>query len=182
MKHLSILALVLASCASPEGLQTEIEKPVAVMSERCKSCGTEHHYASSFDAQDYALIAGFCDAFKLKREVYWKAPRHSCSSKLATEFPWETLRDKMPDLKRETYQSFLQRNEPVPMHRGSENMAAQHGITIKRSGSGLQHFSRGGFSKDGKQALIDAGDGIIYLFEYLGQTWQQVDKVVIWIS
>jgi len=185
MKNVSILALFLglASCAT-NGVENSARANEAT-SVICSSCGSIHHYAATFDDLDYALIAGFCDEFQLKRQVFWRAPHGptpGCSSTYASDLSWDYLRENMPRLRRDTFESFQKRNRPIPTHEGLSALADRHGIAVIHDQSDAWQLTRGGFSASRQQALIYSGRGFIHLFERRDGTWRQVDSAVLWIS
>ena len=188
MKFIVVIALFVGviSCATDDqsGRTGKQAGLIPTGTEKCQSCGVIHQYASTFDDLDYSLIAGFCDEFGLKRQIYWKAPHGpnpACSATYDSDLSWEYLHSEMPKLKRDTFDSFRQRNRPIPTHRGTEDLAEGYGVSIVEDFQGAYQLSRGGFSGNQQQALIYNGSGMIYLFQRSGNKWQQIDSCVLWI-
>lgn len=179
------LSLGLVSCAAPRHSPgSKPEASSAALKAKCESCGAVLQYAGTFDELDYSLIASFCDGYKLQKRVFWKAPHGptpSCSSTYDSDPRWEYLHGEMPALRRDTFESFKQRNTPLPAHQGSEDAAARHGIVIVRDDSDTCRLTRGGFSASRQQALIYSGGGVMHLFERKGDQWQEADRCVLWI-
>jgi|GEM_PF-5225936 len=106
-----------------------------VLSSRCKSCGTVQEYAPTFDELDYALIRDVCAEFSIERDVYWRAPNGpspGCSSTYEADLSWDYLYEEMPQLKRDTFDSFQARNRATPTHHGLKKVAAKYGIKLTR--------------------------------------------------
>ncbi|MFD2158111.1 hypothetical protein ACFSW8_04280 [Rubritalea tangerina] len=184
---LSILLLGVVSCATTKHADDNKEHSdlTTTQAEKCKSCGTIHRYSATFDRMDYSLIADFCDAFSLKRQAFWKAPHGptpACSSNYDSDLCWDYLHEQMPELRRDTYDSFKRRNSPIPTHLGNEDLAAEYGITIVQGSTYAYRLSRAGFSGKQQQALIYSGSGVIHLFQRKDNKWQQIDSCVLWIS
>jgi hypothetical protein len=159
--------------------------PTATKGEKCQSCGAFHRYAATFDELDYSLIADFCDGFNLRKQVLMKAPHGptpACSSTYDSNLSWDYLHKQIPELRRETFDSFKRRNNPIPIHESSEALAVQYGIDIVQDSADANQLSRGGFSGDREQALIYSGRGVIHLFQRKGAKWEEVDSCVLWIS
>jgi hypothetical protein len=179
------LGFVSCSTIANQPAPKERKKPAGELREKCRTCGTIHEYAASFDDSDYALIADFCDGFRVKKQVSYRAPHGpnpSCSSTYAANLPWDYLRKEMPALRRDTFESFKRRNTPIPTHEGSEDIAKRRGISIVHSPADAYDLTRAGFSGNRQQALIYSGGGVMYLLERKGTKWRHADSCVLWIS
>jgi hypothetical protein len=191
--HILTLVLLISSCASHDGTRehNRTANDQRGFTEQCPSCGVKHTYQYSFDERDYRLIADFCSMYEGDgdRAVSWKAPHAaspSCSSSYSTDLSWAFLHREMPHLERSTFDDFLQRNDPIPAHKIYRWRDSQGGVVRVIHGdpsrSRARWLSRGGFSNDGKQALIYGGGGVIHLFCLKNGKWFQIDTATLWRS
>lgn len=145
-------------------------------------------FGFTFDDDDYELIADLAAALQVAPRVHWRAPtgpNPSCSSTYSKDISFEYIKEGMPSLRRETFEDFLRRNNPVPVHRLPEwrsDNGKQVTVEFRKSrASNVQYLSRGGFSRDGEQAMIyDGGSGLIYLLKRSSDRWHVKGKAVMW--
>lgn len=153
--------------------------------------GSRFTYGYTFDDRDYELISDLAESFHTRPRVFWQAPPGPDGSSSVTylrDQDFDFLHKEMPSLRRDTFDSFVHRNSPIPAHR-LLRWQSQQGKTVTvdiRASDPVKvmHLSRAGFSRDGNQALIYQGGGAggIYLFERRGDTWYFSKMTVLWLS
>ncbi|MHA3772956.1 hypothetical protein ACXR0O_15585 [Verrucomicrobiota bacterium sgz303538] len=147
-------------------------------------------FGFTFDDDDYELIADLAAALQVASKVHWRAPtgpNASCSSTYSKDLSLEYIKAEMPSLRRETFEDFLRRNNPIPAHRlpkWRSDSGKQVTVKFRESpASNVRYLSRGGFSRDGEQAMIYNGEsGFIYLLQRSSDGWHVEGKVVLWIT
>jgi hypothetical protein len=91
----------------------------------------------------------------------------------------------MPNLKDETYASFLDRNKCIAVHnikqfKDANGRLVQVVDKMKKEQSPSQ-FSRAGFSKDGSQVLI-FNRQVFLLYQKVGGELTETGRCVMWVS
>lgn len=167
-----LLCLVVGAGCTHSSSNRKVSQRVD-FSESCRSCGQVHRYAYSYSGEDYDF---FSEAYPKVEAFYWKAPHGptpACSSRFE-DLSYSVLKEELPDLKRETFQSFLRRNEVIAVHLPEKCPVA----VSENDGFSV---SRPGFDSGKTQAL--ACDGRFWvLFELRNGKWKEIDGFMQWIS
>lgn len=180
-----LVVTVLSSCSlnSTSIVSNESNISEEMYINTCKSCGQVHKYLVTFDDLDYSLIAKHCDDFGIERKAYWIAPQGpepSCDSSYDA-LAWSYLKEELPSLRRDTFESFKRRNTPIPMHKETSSIASNFGIKIVKRDGDARRFARGGFSENKKQALLYSGGGVLYMYEFKDNAWKEVKRAILWM-
>jgi len=160
-----------------------------IWEEVCPSCHNVQEYGYTFDTNDYAFLAYLASSNSGgEKSVLRKAPHGpypSCESRYRKDAHYSALKEEMPDLRRDTFESFLLRNDVVAVHKVDQLVTSSWDlVTIVESESGDRfawRLSRVGFSADGSQALIYTGQ-VFLLFAKEEGGWRQTGRCLMWIS
>ena len=181
---------ILCAVLSVGGLAFAGAAPVTnEWTETCSSNGkTTFHYAYTFDADDYAILAvllkGRTDGVTYLPARAPHGPTPACDSHYSTnDLPF--LKKKMPQLQDETYSSFLERNRRIAVHE-VKTFKDVDGVPIrildkKPDGHSLGRRSRAGFNRDKTQVLIFTGQ-LFFLYEKKGNEMKEIGRCAMWIS
>ena len=166
--------ILLLSCSSSHYSKGEATDDSAEsFTEICKRCKkTVHKFSYSWTKKDYEfLTAVFPDeTFRIKSPY---GPHPTCESTYERDLSFKYLKEEMPLLKKETFESFLKKNKSIAVHSSGN-------LPIKTSKENGLKLSRPGFSTDSKQVLICDGKGIgLYIFKQ--GKWELEGSVILWI-
>jgi hypothetical protein len=187
---LKLTAIILATCyATSVALADSPTALTNTWTEICSSCGkTSTDCAHSFDDLDYTVLSILLRTMPDGR-VYLLAraphgPTPSCDSRYSTNsLPY--LKKKMPNLKDETYASFLDRNTCIAVHNIKQFKDAKgrlvQVVDKRKKEQSPSQFSRAGFSKDGSQVLI-FNRQVFLLYQKAGGELTETGRCVMWVS
>lgn len=162
--------------------------------EVCTNCGKELVFGEVFDDLDYGLLADVIEPPLWPRVFVldWQAPygpSPTCDSTSRWDgISFERLGEELRGLRRDTYDSFLDRNRTIAVHQ-RKSFTTRNGSIVRIGGSGSRNISpraytRAGFNKELTQALIycEGSVGFYELWEKRDGRWILVSTLIAWIT
>jgi hypothetical protein len=185
--------ILLFLCSALVGCITESASPPTSLAargpftEKCPNCGLIFHYNDTFDSRDYSFFSSILGVRKQDLELYYRAPHGptpSCFSTWTKDTPFLSLTKDLPALRRDTYNSFIERNAEIAQHTITD-FRSSVGRTIhivkQRSDHAPLSLSRLGFSRDGRQALLYRNSSFL-LYTRVGNEWEETSASLIWME